>query len=359
MKVLQLIDSLDAGGAERMAVHIANATAKRGIPSFLCSTSTSGPLEQFIDPAVSVHILKKRRTIDVPAFTRFFTYVEKQEITIIHAHSTSIQLAVLAKMRFPKIKIVWHDHYGFGDRISLRPRTKLKMISPFIDATIAVNEKLAQWSRVVLGSKNVFFITNFSTYDATISPVTELKGTEGKRVICLANLRSQKNHIALLKAFKESIKDHPKWTLHLVGKDFNDPYSETIYKTIKDENLKDNVFIYGTRLDIAHILQQASIGVLSSISEGLPLSLIEYGMNKLPVITTDVGQCKGVIGTHGILISDVIKELPQALIELYTSETQTRDKMGINLYTHVRKMYSEEAFMRQLVPIYKDLVPYP
>ncbi len=46
MKVLQLIDTLDAGGAERMAVNIANAVNEEGITSYLCATRRGGSVRK-------------------------------------------------------------------------------------------------------------------------------------------------------------------------------------------------------------------------------------------------------------------------------------------------------------------------
>ena len=52
--------------------------------------------------------------------------------------------------------------------------------------------------------------------------------------------------------------------------------------------LEDIVYIYGPKKNISDYLQFADIGILTSISEGLPLSLIEYAMTKTPVVVSDV-----------------------------------------------------------------------
>ena len=63
MKVLQIIDSLKAGGAERMAVNIANVLAKEGHDSHLCVTRKEGLLQQAIDPEVAYLFLNKKGKI--------------------------------------------------------------------------------------------------------------------------------------------------------------------------------------------------------------------------------------------------------------------------------------------------------
>ena len=356
MKVLQLIDSLDAGGAERMAVNIANANARAGIDSYVCSTVRSGPLEAFIDDEVAFKNLGKSRRLDLRAFVRFFKYVKMQEIAIIHAHSTSIQLAVLTKLRFPKVKIIWHNHYGMNATMKGISRVKFKLMARFIDAGIAVSAPLKNFAEQTLHIKKSYFINNFSEISRNTNHHTELKGEEGKRIICLANLRPVKNHLRLIMAFKKSLVNGPSWTLHLVGKDFGDEYSKAIVEVVKSENLEASVFYYGSQNDISHILSQATCGVLASTSEGLPLSLLEYGSASLPVITTDVGQCSTVIGMNGIVISDVIEELPDAFNKIYSMSIQELKSMGLNYHKSIKKQYSEDAFMARLLPIYNALI---
>jgi hypothetical protein len=72
----------------------------------------------------------------------------------------------------------------------------------------------------------------------------------------------------------------------LVGKDFKDEYATQINQAIKQHNLGETIFMYGSKEDV-RILSQSTIGILTSASEGLPLALLEYG--KIPVVVTNVG----------------------------------------------------------------------
>jgi hypothetical protein len=89
MKVLQLIDSLETGGAERIAVTYANELVNHLDGSFLCTTRKEGLLKITIDSRVGYLFLEKRRTFDLLAILRLFKYVNKNKIDMIHAHSTS------------------------------------------------------------------------------------------------------------------------------------------------------------------------------------------------------------------------------------------------------------------------------
>ncbi|WP_035336249.1 glycosyltransferase [Dokdonia sp. PRO95] len=356
MKVLQLIDTLDAGGAERMAVNIANAISEEGITSYLCATRRGGSLERELSSQVSFLMLGKKRKLDLVAFRRFLKWVKKEQITIIHAHSTSLMLAVLAKINNPNLKIVWHDHYGMSDALEYRERKMLKLLARYIDVTIAVNEKLRTWSREVLGIKQTYFLQNFASLSGDALNVTTLKGEEGKRVICLANLRPQKNHIELIKAFSKTQDSFPEWTLHLVGKSFEDDCYDQIITVIREHELTDKVYLYDSCNDIAHILEQSTIGVLASISEGLPVSLLEYGNSSLPVIVTNVGQCAAVVGNDGIVINNVREELSKELVKLFHCDKKERDQMGLRFRESILKNYSKKAFTGKMLPIYKGLI---
>ena len=81
----------------------------------------------------------------------------------------------------------------------------------------------------------------------------------------------------------------------MVGKDGNDAYSKKIKEAIKEKDLEEIVFIYGLKNDIHHIITQSTICILTSFSEGLPVALLEYGLSKNPLVSTNVGEIPRII----------------------------------------------------------------
>ncbi len=356
MRILQLIDTLEAGGAERMAVNIANGLAQKEHASYLCATRRGGLLEGDLQLIEDYLILDKKGKFDIRSFLFFFKWLKKNQIELIHAHSTSIYLAILAKIRYRHLKIVWHDHYGLSDSLDKRPHRPLKICARYIDATIAVNEKLKSWAKEVLNLRKVHFLPNFARLSPSTKPVTQLFGEEGKRVVCLANLRPQKNHLILINEFEKCHAQHPEWTLHLVGQSFQDEYAQQIEDRIKAVHLENSVFLYGSCPDVKNVLHQATIGVLVSISEGLPIALLEYADAQLPVIVTDVGQCASVVGDRGVVIKSAHNLFSNALKQLYLHSQEEREAMGSRFRESVQQNYSEQAFFKKLLPIYSGLV---
>ena len=106
MRILQIIDSLEAGGAERMAVNYANALADEIDFSGLVATRKEGTLSNQINQKVSYLFLNKKRAIDIKALIRLRNFVIKNKVTHLHAHSTSFFIAFLVKIMIPKTQLI-------------------------------------------------------------------------------------------------------------------------------------------------------------------------------------------------------------------------------------------------------------
>ncbi len=355
LTTLQLIDSLRAGGAERMAVNMANALAERGVNSFLVATREEGILKDKISPKVHYRFLKKKRTLDPVAIRSLARLVKANKIQIIHAHTNSFFYAVLMKIRFPRLKIIWHNHTGKNAQLKGSKLLILKISSLFFDAIIHIDRSNLNWGQRHLFTKRQVKMTNFARLNK--GRETYLKA-KTYNIVHLAGFRREKDHLNLLEAFRRLLKHCPGAGLHLIGKDYGDDYSRQIKDFVREHRLGDSVFFYGERPDVGHILSQADMGVLSSESEGLPVALLEYGLAGLPVVATNVGGMGEVIehGKNGLLVPP---KNPGALAEAMLKWCQNPShvqKAGRLLRQKVEAEYSEAAYMKRLLKIYGELL---
>ncbi|MFD0962597.1 glycosyltransferase family 4 protein [Pseudofulvibacter geojedonensis] len=352
MRVLQLIDSLEPGGAERLAVTLANGLQSKVAFSAICATRKEGPFKNNIKKEVPYLLLRKKSAFDFASYFRLRKFIKQHRISIIHAHSSSFFTAFVMRLFGLRVKIIWHDHFGNSEFLHNRKHGALKIASLFFYNTIVVNHNLKVWVEQKLFVKEAILLNNFIPSDTEEIKTTKLQGEKGKRIVCLANLRPQKDHLLLLNAFKTVLESYPDWTLHLLGKDFEDEYSQDINNIVKD--LKDKAFVYGSVPDVINTISQAEIGVLSSKSEGLPISLLEYGKSKLAVISTDVGDCKKVIIDHktGLLVpKEDEKKLSDSLLRLI-KDSNLRNDIGNELHRHVIANFSEQAVLDKVINIY-------
>lgn len=357
MRVLQLIDSLEAGGAERMAVNYANSLSRKIEFSALIATRKEGQLVSQIDEKVSYLFLNRKKVMDLSAIFRLRNYIKENKIEIVHAHSSSFFIATLVKITFSRVKIVWHDHYGSRTKESIKQNRVLVLCSAFFSSIFVVNLQLRKWSENNMFCKKIFFIPNFSLSFNESYEITKLKGTDGKRIVFLANLKKPKNHILILKAFTELKLNEFGWSLHLIGKDYNDSYSDKLKSFVVANSLENHIHLYGGKKDIKYILSQSSIGVLASTEEGFPVTLLEYALSNLAVISTNVGYCSEIIkdSVDGFVFDPLSEfELIEKLKKI-TEDGRLRQSFANSFNNSVRKNYSEKVIIQKLVSAYKTV----
>ncbi|MCL9805093.1 glycosyltransferase [Flavobacterium amniphilum] len=357
MKVVQIIDSLDAGGAERMALNYANCLKDEIEFSGLVVTRDEGVLKNQIEPDVHFLNLKRKGTFDFKAILKLRKFLSENKIEVIHTHGSSFFIGVLVKLIYFRIKLIWHDHYGDRVKDSLSNNLYIKTASIFFNGVIACNNELLQWAKKNLFGSNHVYLPNFTVNNLSHERKVVLKGIEGKRIVCLSNLRNPKNHMVLLEGFYKSGVSEKGWTLHLIGKDNNDPYSENIKEFIRNNNLENEVFLYGAQNDVYSVLSQTTIGVLASTFEGFPVVLLEYGQSGLAVISSNVGQCPEIIldGKNGLLFQP--HDASQLAVELQklTEDEALRVFYSSNLKSYVYQNFSGEAIIQKAIHFYKSV----
>lgn len=349
MRIVQIIDSLETGGAERMALNYANELSNLIEFSGLVVTRNEGMLTVNVNKNVDYFFLDKKSTFDIKALFKLRNYISKNKINFLHAHSTSFFFAFLLKLTLPKIKLIWHDHYGDSEFLSNRPTLLFKIVIPFFDGVIVVNQKLKLWNQNILRFKNTICLPNFVIFENNEIKSTFLAGKNNKRIICLANLRPQKDHFMLLGIAKQLMNTNPDWTFHLVGKDFKDEYSDKLKNAIYDFKLNENVFVYDSKKDIQNILNQSAIAILTSKSEGLPVAILEYGLNSKAVISTNVGDISTILinNFNGYLVeSGNVENFYNALSGLIEN-TELITTFGKNLNETVNKKFNIKIVVQE------------
>lgn len=356
--VMHLVDSLAVGGAERVAVNLVNLLSRRRYSPYLCATRCGGPLSQMLLPDVTLLQLERSTSFDGAALRRIVTFIRAHRIRILHAHGTSLFFArAAAALCF--IPVVWHDHYGRCE-LNDRPLWLYRMGVLKIAAVITVNQALANWAHESLRVQpsRIRYIPNLLDFPDTELPSVDLPGDHNYRIVCVANIRPQKDHMTLLRAMVIVRNKLPGIQLLLVGGADDATYLHQVRACISSLGLDNNVSYLGARRDVPAILRSCSIGVLSSASEGLPLALLEYGAAELPVVVTAVGQCPEVVdyGRAGILVPPFNPEkLAEALLSLIGS-VERRVALGTEFGKRVRSAYNAGPIMEQICDVYRNVL---
>ena len=365
--VLHMTDTLSLGGAERVAVNLANLLPREKYRVFFCATRGEGPLAQQLAPDVGRICLSRRWRFDLPALKRLIAFIRANDIHLLHAHSTALFVAVQASMFLPRLRVIWHDHFGrfrgdYSGRpgIEERPIPIFRFLTLLTDGVISVNQPLADWAvnRLKRPSDQVWYIPNFVTDFAENGAEVALPGVAGKRIVCVANLRPEKDHITLVRALALVAGREPDAHLLLAGAIGNQTHFAAIRDEIVKHKLDRHVTFLGERQNVAQILRGCDIGVLSSALEGLPLALIEYGKAGLPAVATRVGQCHEVLdnGDAGILVPPRDPaELAEAVLSLLVSR-ERRKAYGEAFRKRADEHYSAGPIIERICGVYDSIL---
>ena len=352
--ILHLIDTLDAGGAQRMAVALVNGLDRRRFLPYLCASRRGGALRSSVKTDVDYLCLSRRTSVDVSAFLVLISWIRRNGIKIIHAHSTSLFLAAMAAMMVKDVRVIWHDHSGKG---TSRNPWLYRLAMSKVELVVAVTPELARWAIRRANARNAVYIRNF-VEPPPKARTPMLPGAPDSRIVCVANFRPEKDLLTLLSAMRIIASHNSSASLLLVGQALDAEYAAEVRDMIQKLNLGSRVFVLGSSRNVSALLSQCAIGVLSSRVEGLPLALLEYGQAGLAVVTTNVGQCHEVLDneTTGFLVEpgDFVR-LAECVLRLL-DDASLRSRLATALQRRVAGQYSAAAVLPELEALYRRVL---
>jgi glycosyltransferase involved in cell wall biosynthesis len=163
----------------------------------------------------------------------------------------------------------------------------------------------------------------------------------------------------MIQAFDFAKKRNPRLKLWIMGpEDEDEEYAKECHELVDALGTDDVVFT--GRVDVREYLGRMDMTILTSISEGQPLTILESYAAKKPVIATDVGNCKGLIygedddfGEAGILTHIMnVKEIADAMVNLAANPAQ-RARMGESGYKRLMSKYTIDQMKDTYEQLYR------
>ena len=167
----------------------------------------------------------------------------------------------------------------------------------------------------------------------------------------------------MIQAFGYAKKKQSRLKLWIMGPWEEDmEYAQECFDLVEMLQIQDVIFT--GRVNVTEYLGRMDLTILTSISEGQPLTILESFAAHKPVIATDVGNCRGLIygesddfGPAGILVHIMsVEEIAEAMVEMAENALQ-RLKMGENGYQRVMSKYCSEHMKETYQNIYKMFDP--
>lgn len=362
-QVLHVVDSLDLGGAERMAVELASLTDPEEFAVSLCATRAGGPLAAALSDDVPLDVLGRRRRWDAGGVLRFRRIVRDRRIDIVHTHGRgSAQFVALCRAGGLRVRHVFHDHFG-GVDVDAHAGAGLRLACRWgVDAYIGVHRTLCDRAVETLGlpASRVHLVPN-GVMVGRFTPATPADENQNLRLVAVAGFRPDKDHGTLLRAVAQC---RAPVELLLVGATApaHAGYLADCRALVDHLGLAQRVTFAGGRDDVPVVLAGADAGVLSSRTESGPLALLEYMAAGLPFVVTDTGEVTARVKESGAGLVVPVGDptaMAAALDRLAGMAPAERAAMGARGRARVEAEFDQWVVARRVADVYRSMLAAP
>jgi glycosyltransferase involved in cell wall biosynthesis len=369
MRIAYMLPSLGMGGAERQVVALAERMAARGHTVALIVLLPRQPEEW---PAtVEAVCLEMRRTPAglLAGLARGRRCLRNFQPDLIHSHVYPANMAarlirLLSLVRFrpatPLISTVHSVKEGAWPRLLAYGLTDpLSRLTTFVSHTGAVRSVRL---KAVPASKSSVITNGIDT--AEFAPKAECRarlraemGAGGEFVwLAAGRIVPAKDYPNLLRAFAWVQAPCPEAQLWIAGEAQGEEFA-AIQALAAELGLGASVRWLGLRRDMAALMDAADGFVLASSREGMPLVVGEAMAMEKPVVATDVGGVRELVGEAGVLVPAKSPEtLGQAMLGMMQSAPETRRKLGRAARERITANFNIEAKANEWEALYRAVL---
>jgi len=307
LRIVYVIESLEFGGAEKVAVDLANEMATRHEVT-ICCVKRLGDLASDVDRRIRVLCLEKRDGNDLRLPFRLARIAACPRADVLHTHEWGVFLEGAlagALSRTPVLVHTVHGPYtayapGWRSRFKRSMRHALERIAARrFSALVTVSDSIQEYigRDIRIDSRRVRTIHNGIRVD--VSSGIPSRSARTTTFISVGRLARIKNHGMMIRALGAC--GDPRARLVLVG---DGPERLSLEALARELGLGDRVSFLGFRRDVDRLLASSIAFLVSSDHEGISVAVLEAMRAGLPVIGTRVGGMPETVldGKTGVLV---------------------------------------------------------
>jgi len=296
-KVLQLIETSGPGGAETMLINLVRELSKGRYDPIICLRKSGWLCDQLQKHGFETVIISQDGYVNSAWFRQLRKIIHAEQIDVIHAHEFAMNAygSVLSGLTGVAVITTVHGKSYYHEK--WRRRLAYRTIAKW-SKMVAVSDDIRNFLITQVGIKknNVLTIHNGIDTKAYIGRSHVERAHQNGRteyvIGAVGSLYPVKGHTYLLQALAIVLKTQPEVVCRIAGQGHLLPQLEA---EAGDLGIANQITFLGLRDDIPEVLRNIDVFVLPSLSEGLPLSVLEAMAAGKPVIATDVGGVSEVL----------------------------------------------------------------
>lgn len=361
-RIAHLIETDGPGGAERVLAQLAMAFQEAGTSNvvFLPADREGWLARELQGSGVAVEYFCIEQPVS-PTCARFLENAfHRHRITLAHSHEFTMAVyGAWASWRagIPHVITLHGGRYYAG---RLRRRLALRTAIGLSGRTVAVSAPLARQL-----SRDLYIrpsrITSIPNGVRCVPPhPTRFRdelglGPADRLLVSIGNLYPVKGHQHLVDALALIAERHPTVHLAIAGRG---GLADALLARSRDLGLARRVHLLGLRPDVGAILAAADIFVLPSLSEGLPLALLEAMFAGCAIVATDVGEVAVAVahGEAGVLVEPASPAALAGALDRLLADPEMARTLGQRARQRAAAEYDVSRMVRRYAGVYQELL---
>jgi len=362
MRIVYVLTTLAMGGAERQAVALAERMSARG-HSVALIVLRPRVAEQWPTALPVVYLnLRKSPVSLLAALATARKILDDFHPDLIHSHTfhANIVARLLNGLAPPRVVSTVHNIYEGGWQRMIAYR----LTDAFSIKTTAVCQAAADRYmrlRAVPHSKCIVMVNGIDPEEFAPSSERGARlraemGASGNFIwLAAGRLSTAKDYPNLLRAFALVRAKAINARLWIAG-EASVEQASAMQALSGQLGLEDSVRWLGLRRDLPALLDAAGAFVLSSAWEGMPLAVAEAMAMQKPVVATDAGGTRELVGDRGVIVPPQNAEaLAAAMLATMHSTAEARGTLGRGARQRILESFNIDARAREWEALYRSL----
>lgn len=363
MKVLHVIDSGGFYGAEVMLLNLCLAQLNLGLDAEVVSIGTPRDYEKALERKLIANNIpcKKWRMLALPDLResrKLLSYAKDCGATVIHSHGYKGNILFgMMPRRWRPIPIIATMH-GYTGQKGFSKMKLNQLLDKFclnrLDAIVLVSEGMRHQLPSSLDTDKIYTVANGIpefVSSAVEEPIDFFEKTHCK-IGAIGRLSHEKNFQLLIRAIPLVLRELPHAKLVIYGEG---PERAALESLVLDLSVEHAVFLPGYIEEPARLFRQADVFVNCSLTEGMPMTLLEAMRDGCQIVASDIPANRSLLGelaTAATLVPLSIERIAEAIINVAAmaiADVACAKKEAINLF---KSRYTAAEMARTYKSVY-------